>query len=226
MSPKTIPSYKRCELVFLQSAVSLTGAAIPTTGLLFLSSWIWNSPLKKKISEAETRKPKEEQGLRWRKDGPWGRREWREKRWKETDRVSERVGGKQEEGDHSEGKEEDREIIRDGYAFAQERERERDRKEGEREQETVGDCPHSCTPRWELLSSTVPLPISHADEPQPPWRSCGDWRCQLQAGSPLNILTREWEVWALNRHVPPSLIHFNYKGLVFLQGKAVSCDPL
>lgn len=55
------------------------------------------------------------------------------------------MGGKQEEGDHSEGKEEDREIIRDGYAFAQERERERE--EGEREQETVGDCPHSCTPR-------------------------------------------------------------------------------
>jgi len=31
---------------------------------------------------------------------------------------------------------------------------------------------------------------------------------------------------SLCRHVPPSLIHFNYKGLVFLQGKAVLCDPL
>lgn len=37
--------------------------------------------------------------------------------------ASERVGGNQEEGDHSEGKE-DRKIIRDGYAFAHERERE------------------------------------------------------------------------------------------------------
>lgn len=51
------------------------------------------------------------------------------------------MGGNQEDRDHSEGKEEDRKIIRDGYAFAHERE-----KEGEREQETVGDCPHSCTP--------------------------------------------------------------------------------
>lgn len=33
------------------------------------------------------------------------------------------MGGKQEEGDHSEGKEEDRKIIRDGYAFAHERDR-------------------------------------------------------------------------------------------------------
>lgn len=57
------------------------------------------------------------------------------------------MGGKQEDGDHSEGKEEDRKIIRDAYAFAHEREGERERKEGEREQETVGDCPHSCTPR-------------------------------------------------------------------------------
>ena len=61
------------------------------------------------------------------------------------------MGGNQEEGDHSEGKEGDRKIIRDGYAFAHERERERERrrrreKAGEREQETVGDCPHSCTP--------------------------------------------------------------------------------
>ena len=39
------------------------------------------------------------------------------------------MGGNQEEGDHSEGKEGDRKIIRDGYAFAHEREREG---EGER----------------------------------------------------------------------------------------------
>ena len=35
------------------------------------------------------------------------------------------VGGKQEDGDHSEGKEEDRKIIRHAYAFAHEREREK-----------------------------------------------------------------------------------------------------
>lgn len=39
------------------------------------------------------------------------------------DRGKHRVGGKQEEGDHSEGKEEDQEIIRDGCAFALERQR-------------------------------------------------------------------------------------------------------
>lgn len=33
------------------------------------------------------------------------------------------MGGKQEEGDHSEGKEEDRKIIRDGCAFAHKRKR-------------------------------------------------------------------------------------------------------
>ncbi|KAM7368173.1 hypothetical protein PAMP_014419 [Pampus punctatissimus] len=40
----------------------------------------------------------------------------------EGNRGTERVGGKQEEGDHSEGKEEDRKIIRERYAFAHKRE--------------------------------------------------------------------------------------------------------
>lgn len=46
------------------------------------------------------------------------------------------MGGNQEEGDHSEGKEGDRKIIRDGYAFAHERERERER---EKERESGGE---------------------------------------------------------------------------------------
>lgn len=40
------------------------------------------------------------------------------------------MGGNQEDGDHSEGKEEDQKIIRDGYAFAHEREKEREKKRG------------------------------------------------------------------------------------------------
>lgn len=216
--------------LFLQSAVSLTGAAIPTTGLLFLSSWIRNSPLKKKkkkkgkYKDSETRELKEEdEGRTGRGEGEGERNK---DRGKQIEEASGRVGGNQEEGDHSEGKEGDRKIIRDGYAFAQERERERKKKGGEGAGDRRGLSPFLHPRLRELLSSTVPLPISHADKPQSPWQRCWDWRCQLKAGSPLNILTREREVWALSRHVPPSLIHFNYKELVFLQGKALSCDPL
>lgn len=67
-----------------------------------------------------------------------------------------RVGGKQEEGDHSEGKEEDPKIIRDGYAFAHERGREKERgKRGRGEQETVGDCPQFLHP---TLRASSPRP--------------------------------------------------------------------
>lgn len=82
------------------------------------------------------------------------------------------VGGKQEEGDHSEGKEEDPKIIRDGYAFAHERGREKEGERGAGDRRGLSPIP---APHAEsLLSSTVPLPISHSDEPQPPRQSCRD----------------------------------------------------
>ncbi len=57
-------------------------------------------------------------------------------------------------------------IIRDGYAFAQERAREKEGEMGAGDRRGLSPFLH---PRLrELLSSTVPLPISHADEPQPP----------------------------------------------------------
>ena len=51
MCPKQARGIKRCELLFLQSAVSLTGAAIPTAGLLFLSSWIRKLTSQRKINK-------------------------------------------------------------------------------------------------------------------------------------------------------------------------------
>lgn len=80
------------------------------------------------------------------------------------------VGGKQEEGDHSEGK---RRRPKDHKRWmcicTRERERERGGA-GDRRGLSPIPAPHAES----LLSSTVPLPISHSDEPQPPRRSCRD----------------------------------------------------
>lgn len=77
---KTSTRYKRCELLFLQRAASLTGAAIPTLGLLFPLLMTVKLNFQKKH---RTKKPPKNRklktqggrGIKMKEDGPWGRRE-------------------------------------------------------------------------------------------------------------------------------------------------------
>lgn len=132
-------------------------------------------------------------------------------RGKQIEGVSGWVGGNQEEGDHSMGKE-NRKIISLRYAFAQER-------ANGREKKTAGDCPRFCTPGWERLSS--------ADQPHR-WASMTDLRGLGGARwIPAEYTDERARSLGLSAGMffLLSLIHFNYKGLVFLQGKALSRVP-
>lgn len=80
---KTSTRHKRCELLFLQSAVSLTGAAIPTTGLLFFpheSKTHLSLSLKKKGNKKTQRveKPQGGRGIKMKAGRAVGKERVRE----------------------------------------------------------------------------------------------------------------------------------------------------
>lgn len=65
---KTSIRYKRCELLFLQRAASLTGAAIPTLGLLFPLLMTVKLNFQKKTQNKKTPKKQKVENSRRKRD--------------------------------------------------------------------------------------------------------------------------------------------------------------